>query len=87
MIAAQLATEARRDRGAACDVVLAHQVAGICAGQALGHLDGGAGGLATRNGTLEMRMPDWRVRRRSWPPHPDCGCHWPATDPSVDVTR
>lgn len=29
---------------------------------------------ATLDGTLELRPPDWRLRRRTWPPHPDCGC-------------
>ena len=25
-------------------------------------------------GTLELALPDWRWRRRSWPLHPACGC-------------
>ena len=25
-------------------------------------------------GSLEMQAPDWRLRRRSWPMHPDCDC-------------
>jgi hypothetical protein len=29
---------------------------------------------AALGGTLEMSLPDWRWRRRSWPLHPDCGC-------------
>jgi bacteriocin biosynthesis cyclodehydratase domain-containing protein len=82
LIAAQLATEGRGSRAVACDVVLASQVASICVAQALQFVDG-LGQPATRNGTLEVRHPDWQVRRRSWPPHPGCGCHWPATDPSV----
>jgi hypothetical protein len=24
--------------------------------------------------TLEMALPDWRWRRRTWLPHADCGC-------------
>jgi hypothetical protein len=28
----------------------------------------------TIEGTLEVRLPDWRIRRRSWAPHPDCDC-------------
>jgi bacteriocin biosynthesis cyclodehydratase domain-containing protein len=85
LIAAQLATESRRVRQAACDVVLATQVAAICAAQALHYLDGKADHRhpATRNGTLELRLTEWQVRRRSWPPHPACGCHWPANDPAV----
>ncbi|MCL9758398.1 ThiF family adenylyltransferase [Frankia sp. AiPa1] len=36
----------------------------------------GAGPLlpATANGTLEFAAPGWRVRRRSWPVHPNCPC-------------
>lgn len=29
---------------------------------------------ATIGGTLELALPDWRIRRRSWPVHPLCGC-------------
>jgi hypothetical protein len=29
---------------------------------------------ATVNGTLELCLPDARPRRRSWHPHPLCGC-------------
>ena len=29
---------------------------------------------AALGGTLEMALPDWRWRRRSWPLHRDCGC-------------
>jgi bacteriocin biosynthesis cyclodehydratase domain-containing protein len=83
VIAAQLSTDSRRYRPAACDVVLASQIASICAAQVLQHLDGGY--PTTRNGTLEIRLPDWRVRRRSWQPHPSCGCHWPAADPTADT--
>jgi hypothetical protein len=28
----------------------------------------------TANGTLEFAVPDWRIRRRSWPVHPNCPC-------------
>ncbi len=31
---------------------------------------------ATFDGTLEVALPDWRMRRRPWSPHPSCGCHW-----------
>jgi hypothetical protein len=31
---------------------------------------------ATVGGTLELKMTDWRLRRRSWAMHPSCGCHW-----------
>ena len=29
---------------------------------------------AAIDGTLEQHPPDWRIRRRSWPVHPDCDC-------------
>jgi hypothetical protein len=29
---------------------------------------------ATANGTLELVLPDWRWRRRTWRPHPACTC-------------
>ncbi len=28
----------------------------------------------TAGGTLEFAVPDWRIRRRSWPVHPECPC-------------
>ncbi|WP_261564802.1 ThiF family adenylyltransferase [Frankia gtarii] len=28
----------------------------------------------TADGTLELPLPDWRIRRRSWPVHPNCPC-------------
>jgi hypothetical protein len=70
-----------RDRPVdACDVVLATTVAGHASMQALAFLDRAVvGGVlpASAGGTLELAMPDWRVRRRRWPFHPACGCHWP----------
>jgi bacteriocin biosynthesis cyclodehydratase domain-containing protein len=77
-IAAQLA--GRRDRVSdPCDVVLAAVVAAQAAAQALAYLDRAAtgdAGPATVNGTLELAWPDWRWRRRTWSPHPACGCCW-----------
>jgi hypothetical protein len=44
---------------------------------------GGAGGkdragdgdaLPAENGTLELVLPGWQWRRRTWPRHPACGC-------------
>ncbi|HEU5194874.1 MAG TPA: thiamine biosynthesis protein ThiF [Methylomirabilota bacterium] len=58
--------------GAPSDVSLATLVAGVAALQALAFLDGSD--PATIEGTLEIQLPDWRLRRRSWPPHPDCDC-------------
>jgi bacteriocin biosynthesis cyclodehydratase domain-containing protein len=82
MIAAQLATDGRRSSVQACDVALATLVASVAALQLLAWIDGtdraGSGStLATQNGTLELTLPDWRIRRRRWSPHPSCGCHWP----------
>jgi len=77
-LAAQLA--GGRERAAdPCDVVLAALVAAQAAGQALSFLDRAVIGGAlppSVNGTLEVAMPDWRWRRRSWTPHPACGCSW-----------
>ncbi len=69
-LAVQL-TVARR-HGRASDVGLATVVAGITALQALAYLDGGD--PAVIDGTLELHLPDWRIRRRNWPAHPDCDC-------------
>jgi hypothetical protein len=75
LLAAQLA-EVRTRRVEPCDVVLATLAAATGALQALTHLDGGA--PAALGGTLELVLPDWRLRRRTWPPHPRCGCGaWP----------
>jgi bacteriocin biosynthesis cyclodehydratase domain-containing protein len=56
----------------ASEVALATVIAGFAAMQALEFLDGGR--PATIEGALEMALPDWRVRRRTWPVHPDCDC-------------
>lgn len=77
-IAAQLAGYRERP-GDPCDVVLAALVAAQAAAQALAFLDNEVvdGPLPpTVNGTLEVAMPDWRWRRRTWPRHPSCGCSW-----------
>jgi hypothetical protein len=69
-LAVQLAIP-QRHRGAS-EVAVAGVIAALAAVQALDFLDGGH--PATIEGTLEMQLPDWRVRRRSWPLHPDCDC-------------
>lgn len=69
-LAAQLAQPARTP--AACDGVLAVAVAAQAAAQVLAALDGES--PATVGGSLELALPDWRWRRRSWAPHVDCGC-------------
>lgn len=58
----------------ACDAVLAAAVSAQAALQVLTLLDGTM--PASVGGTLELALPDWRWRRRSWDPHPDCDCRW-----------
>ena len=55
------------------DTALAVAVASQAALQVTALLDGRATPAAA-GGTLELALPDWRWRRRSWVPHPDCGC-------------
>ncbi len=59
---------------AACDGVLAVAVASQAALQVLELLEGGT--PASLGGTLELELPGWRWRRRSWPQHPGCPCAW-----------
>jgi hypothetical protein len=73
-VAVQLATNSRTQ--APCDGVLAVAVAAQTVLQALAFLDGG-GLPSAAGGTLELTLPDWRWRRRSWQVHPDCDCAWP----------
>ncbi|HEX2498385.1 MAG TPA: hypothetical protein VHO00_06245, partial [Actinomycetes bacterium] len=61
---------------AACDVTLAAQVAALAAQHVLAHLDGFI--PATVDGTVETSLPFGLPRRRSWQPHPACGCTWAA---------
>lgn len=72
LILAQLATRPTADP-MACDTVLATTVAAQAAAQVLAFLDHGAAAAVT-NGTLELVLPGWQWRRRTWQPHPDCGC-------------
>ena len=74
----------------ACDTVLAAMAAALACGQALALIDGGGSpgpgsgsgsrpgsgspGPVTVNGTLEVVLPDWQWRRRTWPAHPACTC-------------
>ena len=74
LILAQLAGQAGTDPPA-CDTVLATLVAAQAAAQALAFLDQGASAAAVTNGTLELVLPGWQWRRRSWQTHPRCGCH------------
>jgi len=62
----------------ACDTVLAAMAATLACAQALALIDRVPGspsdGPVTVNGTLEVVLPDWQWRRRTWPPHPACSC-------------
>ena len=60
----------------ACDTVLAAMAAALASAQALALIDRGPSGPdpGTVNGTLEVVLPDWQWRRRTWPPHPACSC-------------
>ena len=72
-LAAQLARAPRELQ--ACDGVLATAVAAQAALQIL-ELLAGETTPATLDGTLELTVPGWRWRRRSWPRHPACPCVW-----------
>lgn len=72
LILAQLA--GRRAEPAACDAALAAAVAAQAAVQALAVIDREPGPAAAENGTLELVMPGWQWRRRTWPAHDGCGC-------------
>jgi hypothetical protein len=75
LILAQLASRAANP--AACDAVLAAAVAAQAAAQALALIDRGPAAVAVVDGTMELVLPGWRWRRRTWQPHPRCGCHSP----------
>ncbi len=64
----------RRPEPAACDAVLAAAVAAQAAAQALTAIETAPIASAAASGTLELVLPDWRWRRRTWPPHPACPC-------------
>lgn len=66
--------EHRASSVAACDVTLAAQVAALAAQQVLAYLDGFS--PATVDGTIDVSLPYGLPRRRSWHPHPACGCTW-----------
>jgi bacteriocin biosynthesis cyclodehydratase domain-containing protein len=72
LILAQLA--GRTPEPPACDAALAAAVAAQAAAQALVHLDRGYAARPAENGTLELVLPGWQWRRRTWPRHPACDC-------------
>ena len=73
LIAAQLSAGAEPSP-AACDAVLAAAAATQAAAQALAFIDEPGVPPAATGGTLELVLPGWRWRRRTWPVHYDCGC-------------
>jgi bacteriocin biosynthesis cyclodehydratase domain-containing protein len=62
----------------ACDAALAAAVAAQAAAQALAFIDRAAADGPAENGTLELVLPGWQWRRRTWPLHAACGCTGPA---------
>jgi ThiF family len=72
LIAAQLA--GKRPATPACDAVLATAVAAHATGQVLAFIDRAGPEPTVINGTLELVLPDWRWRRRTWPAHRECAC-------------
>ncbi len=54
------------------DVALVSLAASVAALHVLAYLDGDE--PASLNGTVELELPDWRLRRRTWDRHPDCSC-------------
>jgi hypothetical protein len=79
LILAQLT--ARRAEPPACDAVLTTAVAAQAAAQTLTALDRFPAAAAAVNGTIELVLPDWRWRRRSWQPHQSCVCTGRRTAP------
>jgi bacteriocin biosynthesis cyclodehydratase domain-containing protein len=68
-------TERTRRAADPVDGPLALLVAAAAALQALAFLDlAGEVPVGVRNASIELRLPDWKLRRRSWPPHPRCRC-------------
>jgi hypothetical protein len=64
----------RPPQPAACAAVLAAAVAAQATAQALAFLDRAGPATGVINGTLELVLPDWQWRRRSWIPHRECRC-------------
>jgi hypothetical protein len=58
----------------ACGAALAAAVAAQAAAQAIAFADRAPLAEATANGTLELVLPGWQWRRKTWPPHQACSC-------------
>jgi len=82
MVLAQLI--GREPATPACDCVLATSVAAQASAQVLTFVDRGGRADAVTNGTLELVLPDWQWRRRTWMPQAGCGCTSGAAQPGVD---
>lgn len=67
-----LAVQLAAVRRVPSDVAVCAFAAALTVMQALSYLDGEE--PAVLDGTLEMALPDWRVRRRSWFAHERCTC-------------
>jgi hypothetical protein len=72
LILAQLAR--RKPDPAACDAALVAAVAAQASSQALAFIDKAPLANAVSNGTLELVLPAWQWRRRTWRPHEGCVC-------------
>jgi len=57
-----------------CPVPLAWSLAALAAQHVAVHIRGGE--PPTVDGTVDVSLPDLLPRRRSWRPHPACGCGW-----------
>jgi hypothetical protein len=58
----------------ACDTVLSAATAALASAQALAFIDGAGPEPAAANGTLELVLPHWQWRRRTWAAQPACSC-------------
>ncbi|HTA07491.1 MAG TPA: hypothetical protein VK836_03215 [Streptosporangiaceae bacterium] len=72
LILAQLPAD--RMDATASDGVLATAVAAQTAAQAVAFADRSELAAATADGTLELALPAWQWRRRTWRPHQACTC-------------
>jgi len=72
LILAQL--EGREPDPLACDAPLAAAVAAQAAAQVLAFIDRAVAADPVADGTLELVLPGWQWRRRTWPRHPGCSC-------------
>lgn len=72
LILAQL--DGRQPDPPACDAPLAAGVAAQAAAQALTFIDRAVAATAVTNGTLELVLPGWQWRRRTWPRRQGCSC-------------